>query len=247
MRYIGDEGANSDASNDLREACNKYAEFANKKQIYSQMEAGQAMDISKDAYVQDCTQRFVSMTSESDTIDESTSESEDDIIENQSESDGDGDSEQPPEGTDEESTDKVEPPPKSDLYEQIAQNGEIKRELIEKIKEARTEDERREYEEKLSLIRKQECELAAEILSATSEALDESQKKILESVKSEIKEEIDRISREIDPSALGSIDSYSDASRRIAVKFRDAGEEENAQNIERMGNIIFQIDEKLSK
>ena len=55
---------------ELRNACDDYATFANMKQIHSQMEAAQEMGVSMDAFVQDCTEKFVNLEgNSSNTVD----------------------------------------------------------------------------------------------------------------------------------------------------------------------------------
>lgn len=166
---------------ELVSACNDYATFTNMKQIYKQMENGQAMNISKDEYVQDCIQRFVPISGEVkvETI-QSKDESE--------------------EITHEESIIKSDESgvTEEQIYDKINELLAKRNELEKQLEQQQAETARENLEKQLRELKAQESVLVSKISAEEQTALNESQREILETVRRQCAEEIRSLIKDLD-------------------------------------------------
>ncbi len=159
---------------DLRNACNDYATFANMKQIYSHMEAAAQMGISRDTYVQDCTEKFVELEESHDEQQMS------DLAKIMSDP-----NREHVEGL----ADNASPELKTELIKQFDEERER---IDQEIKDA-SEEMKNQLDEQLKALDRAEAEVLMSLEEAKLEALNDSQKEVLERVKDECNREIDEI------------------------------------------------------
>lgn len=197
----------------IRSACQAYADFACKKEIYSQMQAGQAMGISKDSYVQACTEGFVetyhSVDNPTKTVEKmiETSRSNSDKITNQAMS--------------------MTPEALGDVSDAL----ENERAYIEDAIKWANDNEKRAYEDRLRDLEKVEDAMSEAIIRDKDKALRESQRKILEQVKKNCEKEIRRLVSEVETIEQNSIIKSEDNEEIKRIKSEINGREIKVKSI----------------
>lgn len=211
------------ANTELQKACNDYARFANMKQIHSQMEAGQAMGISKDAYVQETVQGFVPLeTTTSNEVDTSlTSEGKLEILED---------------STEEEIETNVTVMSKSEFKEMTAAAATQRKDL-EEMKKIANDEQKKEIDEQIKKLEKVESTMASRILSEKKRVADESKKKILEEVSKQCGREIETL--------LGELNLPEGSSARDLANV--VGLQEDDLSTDKLDSIIKQRADDLDK
>lgn len=160
----------------LQTLCNHYADFANKKQIYTQMVKAQDFGISMDAYVQDIAENFVETETTSDRIERYSRYSEENIeaeIEDLS-------------------THQLE-----EITEEIVSSVDEITKKIEELNSSAEEETRRQYEEQLEELRKIESTLVSKILTERQRAYSDAERKLMEQVRDSCEKEIDVFLKEL--------------------------------------------------
>lgn len=165
----------------LRSACEAYADFASRKAIYSQMQSAQAMGISKDSYVQECTEGFV-QTDNNETYD--GDKRLDRMIESGKKS--------------QEKITKQANSMKPEMVDAVSDAIEERRKFIEDAIRTSNDNEKRAFEEQLRDLERVEQAMSEAIIRDKDKALRESQRKILERVRQDCKKEIRRLVAEVE-------------------------------------------------
>lgn len=222
-KYMEDFQAKVLGNQELRNACDDYATFANMKQIHSQMEAAQEMGVSMDAFVQDCTEKFVNLEgNSSNTVDTQETSEMLEILTNRT-----------PEYL-QEYTQDMTTEQKDELITQM----DAEREKIQKEMENATEDMKAYYEEQLKAYDVAEAELLMSIESAKEKALEEKQIEVLKRVKEEAGKEIDQLLAQLNIRDIDSKGAY----KKVAL--RAAGISNNDRNVP-IDDIITQRENQL--
>lgn len=186
----------------LREACQAYADFASKKEIHSQMKNAQGMGITKDSYVQECTEGFVERSDTAKPKNVNGEKELDKIISKSEDS--------------EKMTERVMSMP-TEAVDAVSDALEARRQFIEDAIKNANDNERQSFEAQLKELEKIESAMADAIIRDKDKALRESQKAILEQVKKDSQKEIDKLRDEVmaqlsneDPKQKKEIDRLRD-------------------------------------